>query len=155
MIKKLLWKRISGKEDGSSLGVDLCACLMVFIFSFGMILAYLSYTQAAQMKMQIDNVAKEYIYKLEETGMFDNTMKNGLKTSLEACGCTVDMTTFQTNASTQVDYGKEVRYQVTVSFPNPLYQRLGGEVHGESIVTVMGLKPMITYTIERRSTSRW
>ena len=147
MIKKLLWKRISRKEDGSSLGVDLCACLMVFIFSFGMILAYLSYTQAAQMKMQIDNVAKEYIYKLEESGIFDNTMKNGLQASLEACGCTVDMTTFQTNATTQVDYGKEVRY--------PLYQRLGGEVHGQSIVTVMGLKPTITYTIERRSTSRW
>ena len=155
MISEFIRKRLSKKENGSSMGVDLCACMLVFLFSFGMILAYLSYTQAAQMKMQIDNVGKEYIYKLEETGIFDDSMKAGLKTALENCGCTVDMTSFQTNATVQVEYGKEVNYKVTVSFPNPLYERLGAEKKGVSIVTVAGIRPTITYTIERRSTSRW
>ena len=155
MLKRLMKKIWGQKENGSSLAVDLCACLLVFIFSFGMILAYLSYTQAAQIKMRVDAVGKEYIYKLEETGIFDSTMQTNLVKELESIGCTVVPGSFQTNATTQVEYGKEVTYKITITFPNPLYQRLGAEVHGASIVTVAGLKPNITYTIERRSTSRW
>lgn len=150
-LKRLIWK----KEEGSSIAIDLCACLLVFVFSFGMIIAYLSYTQAAQMKMQIDNVGKEYIYKLEETGLFDSTMQAGLVTELEGLGCTIVPGSFHTNATTQVAYGKEITYEITITFPNPLYERLGAEKKGASIVTVAGIKPNITYTIERRSTSRW
>lgn len=155
MILEWIKKKIREKESGTSLPVDLLACLLVFIFCMGMIIAYMSYTKSAQLKMQIDNVGKEYIYKVEETGLMDTSMKNQFFAELEKIGCTVNKSSFQTNAGTQVDYGQEVWFQVQITIPNPLYESLSVERHGRTVVTIPGITPTISYTIERRSTSRW
>ena len=149
-------RKITKQEESGNM-IDLTACLLVFVFTFAMILLYMAYTKSAQMKMTVDNVAKEYIYRLEETGIIDDTMKANLEKSLKAVGCTnVTFPDGWSNAyKRQVPYGDELYFRVEMDLPNPLYEMLGAESGKETIVTFSFIPKTIHYTLERRSVSRW
>lgn len=150
--KPSLFLKEQKNEEGSML-IDEMASLLVMVFVFVMVLVYISYTQMIQTKMVIDNKAKEYLYAMEEEGYLTTTLKNEMKSELEALGCNV--VSFTGTTVTQVEYGKGIKLYCKVTFPNPLYKNLSSEKHGGGIFTMIGLTDTITYEIKMSSTSKW
>lgn len=143
------------KEDGDM--VDMMGSVLVLIFVFGMVLAYFSYSKMIQMKMSIDNIAKEYLYQMEESGQFTTAMQNSMKAELQALGCTVNnFTGTSPTGATQAGYGSVITLKCSVTFPNPLYTNLGTASHtGTFDFVTIATNANITYTIERKSVARY
>lgn len=142
------------KEDGDM--IDMMGSVLVLIFVFGMVLAYFSYSKMIQMKMSIDNIAKEYLYQMEESGQFTTAMQNSMKAELQALGCTVNnFTGTSPTGSTQAGYGSVITLKCSVTFPNPLYTNLGTASHtGTFDFVTIATNAKITYTVERKSVAR-
>ena len=135
------------KEEGNI--IDQLGAIIVMLFVFSMILAYAAYGKTVQQKLTIDNIAKEYLYEMEQTGYLKN--KDALTTALIDNGITVT-DDYAGTTTTQVAYGDKVILSFQCEFPNPLFTTFANDsklFHGT------GLSEMNTYTVYMTATSKW
>ena len=152
------------REEGNV--VDLMAGILVMILLFAMILAMIIYGSLVEKRLAIDNTVKEYLYIAEQYGHLCNGV-DGFKSSVCRDYCSeLEQTLINTHGCTeakvepdttvkQVAYGNQVRVHVTVKFPNPLYEQFSQEEKGDGMFTLLGIQPVLEYSVSYDATSRW
>ena len=117
-----------GVENGDF--VDNMGVLFVMLFVFALMMSFFCYAKIVQMKLDVDHIAKRYLYQMEQYGYLPTDVEgntiNSLKNALELAGC--DKDTFALDLSVtpygiddQVEYGKPVRLRFTIKGKNPFY----------------------------------
>lgn len=161
----------ANKEAGNI--IDELGSIIVIAFMFAMVLAYAGIAKLAEMKLGIDNVAKEYLYIMEEEGYLSTDEEESLTNDLVSLGVDEDSLDFSGTDTSQVAYGDQVTLYFTGTFDNPLYDLLSSDKHsydGEAyelnadgspvdsnrtMFTIAGLSEKITFTINFSSTAKW
>ena len=144
-------------ESGASVA-DYVGTIFVMAFLFAMLFSWISYAKLVNIKLECDNVAKKYIYRMEQYGYMLPEDRANMISDLNAIGVNVTATGYTGTTLSQVKYGDKVHLQCEVSFPNPVYELLGPKGGRNSANTWFirdNLQPTIIYTIKRTSTSRW
>lgn len=145
-------------EDGNV--IDQIGSIIVVAFIFCLILAYSAYGKITQERLSINNVAKEYLYKMEEIGYMSTEDFANFKDDMAAIGATVNAASVselgaqgvQTD-DTQVTYGDKVTLAFNVEFENPFYSIFTKE--GGSLFRIMGFDEKISYDVIMSSTAKW
>lgn len=163
------------KMEQGNLIVDQLSSIIVMAFMFAMLLAYVSSSKLVQMRLAIDNIAKEYLYQMEQKGLLTGEMMGFMKDDLAAIGIYEDSIVFDGTShtgTTQAAYGDKVTLKCTVTFPNPIYTLLSAETRGNgrpyeldengnptnpegTMFTLGGISPTITYTANMSATAKW
>lgn len=121
---------------------------------FALILAYASYGKITQERLAIDNVSKEYLYKMEEVGYLSDDDRDRLIEDMAAIGVVVN--DFSANGvstnTTQVTYGDKVTLALNVTFENPLYTTFS---RNDSYIRFLGFEENLSYNIVMSSTAKW
>lgn len=162
--------QILSKKESGSLVIDELGSLLVMAFVFAMLLAYVAYSKQVQMKLAIDNVAKEYLYQMEQEGYLSNEMMNLMTEDLVLIGVKRESISFAGTShmdTNQAAYGDIITLRCSVTFDNPLYTLLSVEKHSNgqeynpqtnasgTFFTIAGLNPTITYNINMPATAKW
>lgn len=145
-------------EDGNV--IDQIGSIIVVAFIFCLILAYSAYGKITQERLSINNVAKEYLYKMEEIGYMSTEDFANFKDDMAAIGAIVNAASVselgaqgvQTD-DTQVTYGDKVTLAFNVEFENPFYSIFTKE--GGSLFRIMGFDEKISYDVIMSSTAKW
>lgn len=166
--------RFFRKELGSMV-IDELSCILVMGFMFAMIFAYTGYSKMVQTRLAIDNVAKEYLYQMEQVGYLSSEMEHLMAEDLALIGVdknTIDFSRTSHKETNQAAYGDIVTLNCVVTFDNPLYSMLSVEKKSNgreytldnngnptnpegTMFTVAGLNPKITYTVNMSATAKW
>lgn len=136
-------------EEGNI--IDQLGSIIVMVFVFAMILANAAYGKTVQMKLSIDNIAKEYLYAMEQNGILDADNKNNMVSDLADIGVTVVDDFAGSTVEKQAAYGDKVKLICHVQFENPLYSVFENGV----VVTIPGFVQTIDYEINMSATSKW
>lgn len=145
-------------EDGNV--IDQIGSIIVVAFIFCLILAYSAYGKITQERLSINNVAKEYLYKMEEIGYMSTEDFANFKDDMAAIGATVNAASVSELSAqgvqtddTQVTYGDKVTLAFNVEFENPFYSIFTKE--GGSLFRIMGFDEKISYDVIMSSTAKW
>ncbi len=131
--------------------IDELGCILIIAFIFALILVFSSYGKATQLHLEINNIAKEYLYKMEETGYLSEEDEAALKANMIAIGAT-EIVVEATTTTTQVPYGGKVTLAMNVTMTNPLYSTFGKD---SSMFHIGGFSETLTYPVCMSSTSKW
>ena len=143
-------------EEGNV--IDEIGSVLVMILVFALILVFAAYGKVTMQHLAVNNVAKEYLYRMEENGCLTSDEVTSLKADMKSTGVTnTEDTDFLSNASdveTQVTYGAKVTLSLKVKIPNPLYTTFGNK---DNLLykSVMGFPQTFSYPIVMSSTSKW
>lgn len=150
--------------------IDNLSAIIVMVFVFAVLYAFISYGKCVMIKLKADNITKEYLYKMEEWGYLRAEDEKALKDALTEAGFTNISINTNVPIGKQVAYGDKVELTITVSVRNPVYEVLGAEPRGGeftldkngyptnaggTMFTKAGLSPIITFSITMSSTSKW
>lgn len=139
-------------EEGNI--IDQLGSIIMVAFMFALILAYASYGKITQERLAIDNVSKEYLYKMEEVGYLSDDDRDRLIEDMAAIGVVVN--DFSANGvstnTTQVTYGDKVTLALNVTFENPLYTTFS---RNDSYIRFLGFEENLSYNIVMSSTAKW
>lgn len=142
--------------------IDQIGSIFVVAFIFAMILAYAAYGKVTQQRLSINNIAKEYLYRMEENGYMSDEDRENFVEDMSYIGVTVNGGATSVSAltakgevtdGTQVTYGDKVTLAFTAEFENPffsLFTKAGG-----SMFRIMGFEEKITYEVVMSSTAKW
>lgn len=177
-LKSLFRKRESGNA------IDMLGSVFVVVMMFAMILALVSYASLVEKKLSIDNTVKQYLYVTEQYGYLDGLPTNtnpitcamsgtSLNTAglaigsdaekmikdLERNGCT-NVVIESDTTRTQKGYGQEVVVDLTVSFPNPLFETIGATTEEQANrswfkILMPASSRTVSYNVRFESASRW
>ena len=149
---------LNKKENGDV--IDQAFVLLTTIFIFVILLSFMSYAKIVKMKLDVDHIAKRYLYIMEQYGYLPkdingNTIED-MKQELTNIGCDgnsfhLDETVTQYGEEHQVNYGNEVDLRFTILAPNPLYNY----VHGDKMFIANWIPETLDITVEVKSTSKW
>lgn len=113
------------KEPGNI--IDQLAGVLTMCFMFAALLAYICFGRMVQIRLDIDNIAKKYLYQMEQYGYLKDQDKDKLIENLKNIP-EVSKTGREpeilpnTNTSTNVaDYGELVTLDFKVYVHNPLH----------------------------------
>lgn len=155
-------------EDGNI--VDNLTVIIIMVFVFAVLFAFISYSKCVMIKLNADSITKEYLYKMEEWGYLKPEDKEALIKDLENAGFTVNRIETNIPVGKQAAYGDKVVLTITVSIQNPVYEILGAEKKGGEYVldengnqtntggtmfVKAGLSPILTFSVSMSSTSKW
>lgn len=134
-------------EEGNV--VDQLGSIIVMMFIFAMILAFAAYGNSVQKRLNIDNIAKQYLYAMEQNGFLSEDDQKSMSDKLADIGVTI--VNFDGTTDTQVAYGDEVILDCDVEFQNPLYSVF----ENGRVVNLPGFPATISYEIYISATSKW
>lgn len=134
-------------EEGNI--IDQLGSIIVMVFIFAMILANAAYGSSVQKRLNIDNVAKTYLYIMEQNGYLSEEDETNMTNELASLG--VSVVSFEGTTKTQVAYGDRVTLQCKVEFQNPLYSVF----ENGAVVNLPGFPSTISYNIYSTATSKW
>lgn len=146
------------KAQESGNVIDLTSSFLVMFFAFALLLLFLVFSKTAAVKLSIDMVAKDTIYKMEEVGCMTTEIEDGFKQQLKDNGIYVTAASGTKNASitrqsgtttTQQQYGDEVTLDYIIYFDNPLYDQ------GLLQFFPAAQNKTISYHVKRSTTSKW
>lgn len=137
--------------------IDQIGSILVVIFIFALILAYSAYGKLTQERLAVDNVAKEYLYKMEEYGYLRIEDETEMVEAMNKVGATVvsfGETTRESELSTdaQVTYGDQVVLDLTLTYPNPLFNVFSSD---NAWIKIFGFDSEIEYRIRMSATAKW
>lgn len=130
--------------------VDNLGAVMVILFVFLMLAAYIQYAQLVEIKLACDNVAKRYLYQMEQTGFLSETDKQNMREDLALA---IGLSEAQKNSirfsgagtdGTQVPYGGKVELICDITFDNPVSKKFWAAD-----------PDTITYRVSMAATSKW
>lgn len=131
--------------------IDQLGSIIVMAFVFAMILAFAAYGKIVQAKLSINNIAKEYLYRMEQNGLMTSEDMAEMTEKLANEGITVIENGFNGTTTEQVPYGEEVILICNVEFENPLYS-----VFKEgSYIVISGFPEKLQYGVSLPATSKW
>ncbi len=140
--------------------VDYIAAIFIMLFLFACTLALINYSKIIQMRLKADNIAKTYLYKMEENGYLKSISLSGgysdkeaLINAFEEAGFN-DVNILTDTTTKQVAYGDEIVLAVSLSMSNPLYDAFGGSKE-RYLFGIKGLDRTFTFQIRMKSTSKW
>ena len=137
--------------------IDQIGSILVVVFIFALILAYSAYGKLTQERLAVDNVAKEYLYKMEEYGYLRSEDEDAMVLAMESVGAEVvsfgDTTREKESASdAQVTYGDQVILDLTLSYPNPFFNVFSSD---NAWIKILGFEEDIQYHIRMSATAKW
>lgn len=136
--------------------IDELGSIFVMIFIVALILVYTAYGRLTQERLAVNNIAKEYLYKMEEQGYLSPddkiNMENDLASEVDGITVAWDAVTQNVNPEQQVTYGDTVTLSFSVTFPNPLFMTFSRD---ESYVKIPGFSNTLTYPVSVSSTAKW
>lgn len=135
--------------------IDQLGSIILVAFVFALILAYSGYGKVTQERLAINNVAKEYLYKMEEQGYLSSDNEDLLVSDMKSIGATVNSTKLEDGTATstsQVTYGDKVTLALQVSFSNPFYTLFGMK---NSQFHIPGFEKELNYIVRMSSTAKW
>ena len=140
--------------------IDQVGSVLVVAFIFALILAYSAYGKIVQQRLLINNVAKEYLYVMEENGYMSDEDFESFVNDMAYIGVTVNATDVSNMGANgyltddiQVTYGDKVTLAFTAEFENPFFSLFTKE--GGSMFRIMGFDEKISYDVVRSSTAKW
>ena len=144
------------KEPGTM--IDQMAGVLTLIFMMATLLAYIGVGKTIAVRFRVDNIAKKYLYQMEQTGYLSATDRGNMENELrDACGNT-EAGWFTLDPSTtthKAEYGEPVNLKFTVNIKNPLYDHFGGGAKTGSWFKVDTISnPTIPYTVDISSVAR-
>ena len=131
--------------------IDELGSIFVMIFIIALILVFTSYGKLTQQRLAINNIAKEYLYKMEETGYLSVDDMVKMETDMKEIGVT-ELTFGPETDTQQVTYGDSVTLAFHVVFPNPLFSTFSQE---DSYIKILGFDPDLGYDVNISSTAKW
>ena len=137
-------------EDGNA--IDMLGSAFVLLFMIVLVLAYSSFAKLSQQRMAIDNIAKEYLYAMEEHGYMSSEEMAGMTADLAAIGVTAS--SFAGTDIVQVTYGERVHLVCTTNFENPVYRFFSSD-RQTGLFAMAGLPDIITYEVDMSATAKW
>lgn len=144
--------------------VDQLGSMLIMMFCFALIFAMSAYGKMVEMKLDINNICKTYLYQMEQDGCLTTTNQASMLNELANIGVMIDGDTLKdtTNlgdgADNQAAYGDKMKLVCHAKFTNPLYQLLGKETKPQNdnlYFVVPGLSPTLSYTVELSATAKW
>lgn len=143
--------------------VDNMGVLFVMAFVFALLLAFISYAKMIQMKLDVDHIAKQYLYIMEQYGYLPSDINGNteqtIKEALAKAGCDPD--SFVLNKSVtqygsfkQVEYGDSVSFCFYVKGKNPLYTYLHGNPE-DNWFFQQWINQYVDINVHVTSTSKW
>lgn len=129
--------------------------ILIVAFIFALILAYSAYGKITQERLAINNVAKEYLYKMEEMGFLSSEDQVNLDLDMANIGATIVSYTTSDGSITdtsQVTYGDRVTLALAISFQNPLYRVFSTD---EAMFQIHGFEENLNYELVMSSTAKW
>jgi len=140
------YKSTKEKEYGTA--VDVLAAGLVIVAATFMILLYFGFSKSAQLRLDLDTVAKKYLYQMESTGYLTPENRTKLASDVEKLGARV----IENHSTiTRVKYGGIVALDITVAFDNPVTQMVN-----TNLPIFNGLiDDVIQYRIFLEATSKW
>lgn len=142
-------KCLKRKEEGNF--IDQMGSIIVLAFVFVMILAFAAYGRLTEARLEFNNVAKTYLYRMEEYGYLRDEDRAQMVGDFEAAGA-YEVAVNAGTTSVQQAYGDKVALDVTVEFQNPLYTVFSTE---GAMFKIFGFSTGISYNIKRESTAKW
>lgn len=134
------------KEHGNV--IDLMACGWVLIFILLILVFYIGYSKAAQIRIQCDTIAKQYLYIMEANGYLKSDAYENMERAFEQS----DIRIVQNNCTmAQVAYGSIVKVDLIVEFDNPIASMISEE---NGFVDFM-IVDKFTYRIYMEATAKW
>jgi len=141
---------------------DLLGSVFLLVFVFSLLAAYISYSGLIEKKLKIDNIAKTYLYDMEEFGYLRPEAKTAMENDLANIGVSISVNQTITNSdgsttttqgwnkmsaymgeTNQVDYGDSVFLICDVQFEY------------NAVNAIANLSKTYYYTINMRATSKW
>jgi len=141
------------KEDGNI--IDELGSIFVMAFIFALILAFAVYGRMVQTRLAIDNIAKEYLYEMEQEGTLAKESQALMTADLAAMGVEIDTDAGGwgvTDIDNQVPYGDEVVLECHVQFKNPLFQVFSGSTW---VSGALSIDENLHYAVNFKATSKW
>lgn len=132
--------------------IDELGSIFVMIFIIALILLYTAYGKLTQERLAINNIAKEYLYKMEETGYLSDEDMDRMEADMKNIGVTEIIFDTVNTDTKQVPYGDSVTLAFNVIFPNPLFETFSRD---GSYIRVMGFDPYLSYDVNISSTAKW
>lgn len=150
--RKSIFKRL---EYGNV--IDQIGSILVVVFIFALILAYSAYGKLTQERLAVDNVAKEYLYRMEEYGYLRSEDEDAMVAAMESVGAKVvsfgDTTREKESGSdVQVTYGDQVVLDLTLSYPNPFFNVFSSD---NAWIKILGFEKEIQYHVRMSATAKW
>ena len=132
------------KEDGVH---DMLGSLFIVLFVFFMLFVYIGFSESVSMKLNCDNIAKTYLYRMEAAGYLttgEGSDFEEMEQRFRSIGATItDIGT----TKTQVPYGKLVTLHILVKFPNPLSKHV--------TLDLLEVPDTVEYEIKLEATAKW
>jgi len=157
-MKKEKFFHIKRLEEGTV--IDQIGSVLVIAFIFCLILAYAAYGKVTQQRLAINNIAKEYLYRMEENGYMSDDDFNHFISDMSLIGVTINAADVASLGAQgeqtdyiQVTYGDKVTLAFTAEFENPFFSLFTKE--GGSLFRIMGFDEKISYDVVTSSTAKW
>ena len=151
----------SKKQEPGTLFFDELGSIFIIFLTVSLILAYACYSSLINTKLAINDIAKTYLYQMEQYGYLSDQLQAEMRAELALIGVETEDDCFAATyykGTNQAKYGEIITLSCDVNFPNPLYAYLSVEEHPDDngiLFLIMGLQPRIHYTVEKASTSKW
>ena len=139
-------KNTKEKEHGTA--VDVLAAGLVIVAATFILLLYFGFSKSVQLRIDLDTIAKKYLYQMEGTGYLTPENQTKLARDMENVGARIieDRSTI-----TRVKYGGVVALDITVVFDNPVTQMVN-----VNLPILSGLiDDVVQYRIIMEATSKW
>lgn len=145
-------KYVCHKKESGVLAIDEVSCIFVILFTFLMIYVCACYVKMTQMRMEIDSIGRQYLYRMEADGYLTNEDRTLMIEDLVLIGVKRESINFQGTTINQAPYGSKVTLSCSVAFDNPICAVLSNR---NSIFHMTGLQETITHVIEMSATAKW
>ena len=136
------------KEKGNV--IDQIGSILVMAFIFVMLLAFAAYGRMTQVRLEYNNIAKEYLYLMEQNGYLRAEDKTLLVDDFANAKANVVIEPDTTEV--QQTYGDKVTLHLTVTFQNPLYTVFSTD---GAMFNIFGFNPDLVYEIKKTTTTKW
>lgn len=125
----------------------LVSCLTIFV-TLILLLCCIGFSHTVQLKLQMDTLAKKYLYQMEARGYMSPDDYSLMEQEFESLGVAI---TDVGTTKLQVPYGGKVTLAVACKFDNPMLQYFNQDAaFGLSI-----FEEEQNYTITMEATAKW
>lgn len=151
------------KKESGILVADALSCFLLIAFTFLMIYVCACYVRMIQIRLEINEIGRQYLYKIEAKGYLTDDDKNDmikeLTESIYINGKSivfVDSIDFSGTSTSKIEYGETVNLVCKLEFANPLYTYfLNLKNEGSMFDIDIPSSQRVTHIIDMSATSKW
>lgn len=138
--------------------------MFVLFFMFSLLYLWMCYAKIVQLKLDCNDIAKKYLYIMEQNGGLTSAEINALKADLVAVGAdtnSIDLSgsTIPSLTGISVNYGDKITLQIEAKAQSPMYSLMRNIFKYYNIVssdaTFDNTYKWVTIHVRKTSTARY